>query len=374
MALNSEPFHLVEFWIPFSWSLVWKVLVTIFLLSNFKSLPFAWHIRLLRGYRWLLRSNRPKDGPSPAKLFQPMILSSGNSLGELDYNLHKSNSTYFADLDIARAHLMCTLFSSGVDYARNARKRTGILGVSDDLIGLALGAVSCTFRKEVKPFQSYEIWTRVLSWDEKWMYTVTHFVRKDTHRPRSFTLLPPNYYSPRQGKLNDLARKEDAIFASALSKCVWKKGRRTVSPEIMLQVSGLLPPRPGQEDLVTSLRNEPLEKLTVSKKFEEYYDLPFKLVANIENTWDMLKDKFSLETTQNIEEEEGRIRNGKTQTQSQQDCQRARNSRGEEWTWERVEQERLRGMDIARSLAEMDRLHGEFTADTDALSLRQDLW
>lgn len=264
---------------------------------------------------------------------------------------------------------MCTLFSSGVDYARNARRRTGILGVSDDLIGLALGAVSCTFRKEVKPFQSYEIWTRVLSWDEKWIYTVTHFVRKDTVRPRSFTLLP-QAYSSRQGKLNDLARKEDAIFASALSKCVWKKGRRTVSPEIMLQVSGLLPPRPGQEDFVASLRDEPLEKLTVTKQFEEYYDLPFKLVAKIEDLWDILRAQLSMEAEDVAEE--GRIRSAK-QPHPIRHNQQQQQPR-EEWTWEKVEQERRRGMEIARSLAEMDRLHGEFTADTDALAMRRDLW
>lgn len=264
---------------------------------------------------------------------------------------------------------MCTLFSSGVDYARSARKRAGILGVSDDLIGLALGAVSCTFRKEVKPFQSYEIWTRVLSWDEKWVYTVTHFVRKDTVRPRAFTLLPPNQL-PRQGKLNDLARKEDAIFASALSKCVWKKGRRTVAPEIMLQVSGLLPPRPGQEDYVASLRDEPLGKLSFGKQAEEYYDIPFKMLEKIETAWDTLKSHFSLEILETEEtEEDGRMRGGLKQLDPQR-----RQQIIEEWTWERVEQERQRGMEIARSLAEMDRLHGVFTADTDALAIRRDLW
>lgn len=268
---------------------------------------------------------------------------------------------------------MCTLFSSGVDYARNARKRTGILGVSEDLIGLALGAVSCTFRKEVKPFQSYEIWTRILSWDEKWIYTVTHFVRKDAVRPRTFTLFPQEF-SPRLGKLNDLARKEDAIFASALSKCVWKKGRRTVSPEIMLQVSGLLPPRPGEEDFIASLRDEPLGKLTISKQFEEYYDLPFKLLAHIEHAWDNFRALCSGSTENSAEE--GRVR-GTTKLSSSISNNRSmpgNQQEMEKWTWERVEEERQRGMEIARALAEMDRLHGEFTTDTDALTIRRDLW
>ncbi|KAL1982244.1 hypothetical protein VTN96DRAFT_1613 [Rasamsonia emersonii] len=363
MSLSPLPFHLGDFSIPSSW--IWTLLLTIVVLTNFKCLPLAWHIRVLRGYRYLLRSNRPRDGPTPAQLFQPLIISSGNSLFELDYNIHKSNSTYFADLDIARCHLMCTLFSRGVDYARNARKRAGILGVSDDLIGLALGAVSCTFRKEVKPGQQYEIWTRVLTWDEKWMYIVSHFVRKDVVRPRSFTFMSSQSRAPRQGKLKDLAGKEDAIFASALSKCVWKKGRRTVPPEIMLQVSGLLPARPGQEDFVAALFDEPLGKLTFSKQAEEYYDIPFKMLEKIETAWDTLKEHFVSMESDEQTEEEGLIK----------DMHMGRRQRRtEEWTWERVEAERQRGMEIAKCLAQLDQLHGEFSADTDALAWRRDWW
>ncbi|KAL1961589.1 hypothetical protein VTN77DRAFT_1415 [Rasamsonia byssochlamydoides] len=368
MSLSPAPFHLADFSISLSW--IWMLVLTIVILNNFKCLPLAWHIRLLRGFRYLLRSNRPKDGPTPAQLFQPLIISSGNSFLELDYNMHKSNSTYFADLDIARCHLMCTLFSRGVDYARNARKRAGILGASDDLIGLALGAVSCTFRKEVKPCQRYEMWTRVLSWDEKWMYIVTHFVRKDAVQPRCFTL-GPNRAAPRQGKLKDLAGKEDAIFASALSKCVWKKGRRTVQPEMMLHVSGLLPARPGQEDFVAALREEPLGKLTFSKQAEEYYDIPFKMIEKIEMAWDTLKAHFSMQLEET--EEEGLVRGGMKDMDLDLDMGR-RQQREEEWTWERVELERQRGMEIANCLAQLDRLHGEFTPDTDALGLRRDLW
>lgn len=329
---------------------------------------------------------------SPEQLFQPLIVSSGNSIGELDYNLHseycfacrnllciisngkaESNSTYFADLDIARCHLMCFLFSQGVDYARNAPRRVGILGVSEDLIGLALGAVSCTFRKEVKPFQSYEMWTRILTWDDKWIYTVTHFVRKDAVRPRAFTFLRPHeqLLVPRQGRLSDLAHKEDAIFASALSKCVWKKGRRTVPPEIMLQVSGLLPPRPGQEEYIASLRNEPLGRLTFSKRAEEYYDIPFKIIDRIEAVWATLRSHLT--SDMGAAEEEGRSRSN-LKRGNFRDHHPRRQANREEWTWERVEQERQRSMEIAKSLAEMDRLHGEFSADTNALTFRRDWW
>ncbi|KAL1999512.1 hypothetical protein VTN02DRAFT_4421 [Thermoascus thermophilus] len=360
MPLDSDPFHLSEYSIL---SLIWRLALIFIILINFKGLPFVWHIRILRGFRLVLRSNRRKDGPTPAQLFQPLIISSRGSIMEMDYNLHKSNSTYFADLDVARAHLICTLFSRGIDYARNT-KCGGIIGVSDGMIGLALGAVSCSFRKEVRPLQPYELWTRILAWDQKWIYVVTHFVRKDAVRPRAFTLLPGQAQRQRQRDLKDLAKKEDAIFASGLSKCVWKKGRRTIPPELFLQVSGLLPPRPGQDDHPSSMRQEPLPNLPFSHQVEEFYDIPFKIVERIEMAWDALTTHRSPELDESSED--GLSMRGPKALEQQKGQ--------EEWTWERIETERQRGMEIANRLMELDRLHGEFTGEADALGMQRDLW
>ena len=50
---------------------------------------------------------------------------------ETDYNFHKSNSTYFSDLDVARTALVTRLYSPGVglvskeldaEFAATARK------------------------------------------------------------------------------------------------------------------------------------------------------------------------------------------------------------------------------------------------------------
>lgn len=120
--------------------------------------------------------------------------------------------------------------------------------------GLALGAVSCSFRKEVLPYQHYEMWSKILSWDEKWLYIVTHFVRKDAAKPRGFSLYP----GPKAtcAEIQDHGNKspdidqdevtadhfscEKGLFATALSKCVFKSGRKTVSPDTMFKLSGLL--------------------------------------------------------------------------------------------------------------------------------------
>jgi hypothetical protein len=46
MAPNTEPFDLVNFWLALTWSFIWKLLVTVLVLKNFKNFPFAWHVSL----------------------------------------------------------------------------------------------------------------------------------------------------------------------------------------------------------------------------------------------------------------------------------------------------------------------------------------
>lgn len=143
----------------------------------------------------------------------------------------ESNSTYFSDLDIARAHLTCTLFNPGIEAARFAVSSKTIGGGDAQLASLLAGA-SCTFKREIKPYQRYEMWSRLLTWDHKWLWIVTHFVERK--------------------KCTDEGQRK--IFATAISKVVWKKGRLTVSPEAMLKLSGLLPeamPASQEHDAIT---------------------------------------------------------------------------------------------------------------------------
>jgi hypothetical protein len=120
-----------------------------------------------------------------------------------------------------------------------------ITAESRPVLGLPVGGVSCTFKKELKPYETYELWTRVLSWDEKWLYVVTHFVKAGVKTPNKYTLYPQQNGS-KDKKGNHLMRLDDlgggdAVVATALSRCVFKQGRQTISPEVMLQLSGLLP-------------------------------------------------------------------------------------------------------------------------------------
>lgn len=171
---------------------------------------------------------------TPDKLFYPVITPSHVSILEVDYNIHKSNSTYFSDLDVSRSHLVTHLFARGCREIANNAKTKLVVDPSDPTrpakgkFGVMLGAVHCSFKRELQPFQGYDMWSRVLSWDRKWMYIVTHFVQKGA--------------GTGEGKQEDWEKK---IFATAISKYVFKVGRLTVHPAILIEASGLLPERPG---------------------------------------------------------------------------------------------------------------------------------
>lgn len=209
-------------------------------------------MRILNAFRFILRTQRSTVVLSPSHIFQPLITTSTAELSEIDFNLHKNNSTYFSDVDISRTHLACTLFAQGIEKMRGGT--SAYTGTKNRVFGFALGAVSCCFRKEVAPYQQYEMWSRILSWDKKWIYIVTHFVRKDAAKPRSFSLYPQHYDSTGSSTPKDptaaasgvldseapLFFPERDLFATALSKCVFKSGRESVPPETMFNLSGLL--------------------------------------------------------------------------------------------------------------------------------------
>lgn len=87
----------------------------------------------------------------------------------------------------------------------------------------ALGAVTCNFTKEVRPFTRLKIWTRVLSWDSKWIYLISHFV-EDTNT------------KSRRGGVGG----QPVVYAWSISKQVIKLGRQTITPEDFFSACGLL--------------------------------------------------------------------------------------------------------------------------------------
>jgi len=174
-------------------------------------------------------------------VFLPVITSSYTPLLDIDYNMHKSNSTFFSDLDDNRTELMLALFKNVM-----APKKSGNGGIKQKTINL--GATSCTFKKPIPPFARYEISSRVLCWDQKWVYVVSHFTKPGASKPTDF-VLGPQAASSKMSKVVSKANKpnEDAIYASAIAKYVFKAGRVTCAPEEVFMECGLLPPMPSTE-------------------------------------------------------------------------------------------------------------------------------
>lgn len=83
---------------------------------------------------------------------------------DLDLNIHVNNGRYLALADIGRMHWFV---------------RTGIIGVARQEKAFPIvGDAIAKFRRDLKLFQTVEIHTRLIGWDEKWGFIEHRFVRK----------------------------------------------------------------------------------------------------------------------------------------------------------------------------------------------------
>ncbi|KAL2844790.1 hypothetical protein BJY01DRAFT_263764 [Aspergillus pseudoustus] len=210
----------------------WKWWLSLMLGLSLKNLPFMWHFRffgaLIMGY---LTRRRTSHALEQHRVFLPAVVKSRSPVTECDFNHHKSNSTYFTDLDVSRAHLSGLLFAPIILRIKHSMR-----------CNLIVSAIACTFHREIEPYRAYELWTRVASWDDKWIYMVTHFV-DSSKGSRRCTVMQADV-SINSKKMGDPApgteEQHKNVFASAVTRMVFKKGRLTVAPQRALEICGLL--------------------------------------------------------------------------------------------------------------------------------------
>ena len=171
-----------------------------------------WHIQWLGTlfYYFILRPKLPIRLLEPDDLFAPVVRTTRCSIFAHDVNRHKSNSTYFTDADICYAESASRLASKSFNLAIKRGKPAFP----------RLGATGAIFLKEIKLFQKYQISSKILSWDEKWIYSAVKFETPDSEVKAGAT------------------RK---TFAVLVAKTVFKEGRRTVPPQETFEESGLIP-------------------------------------------------------------------------------------------------------------------------------------
>lgn len=256
--------------------------------------------------------------PKPSHLFSPVITTSRSSTYECDLNGHKSNSTYFSDLDIARTHLVCHLTKGS--FAQRRQRGEPVMYV-------ALAGVTALFRREIKPFACYAVYSRVLCWDRKWLFVVSHFV--DPAPPSKGGSPPP----PKDGGV-----KERVVYASCLSKYVFKSGRKTVTPEVVLRESNLLPARPAGCE----------EPDAGSGASSSGIDTP---LAGLRGR--LLGEARLEAAVERIVNDDLARAGAETRAASDHDGDGM-------WPWDKIEAERRRGMEIAKAMLGLDALVDEF--------------
>ncbi|KAJ5826746.1 hypothetical protein N7447_003509 [Penicillium robsamsonii] len=315
----------------------WRNLALLLAVINLKSLPFVWHFRLLYHFFGNLRLKPsvpllPKGrvivdsrGKPTHPLFVPCMVTSRTPLLETDYNLHKSNSTYFTDLDVSRTALVSRIFSPGVGNVSKeldqeflvASKKEGKPAPRRKPILIVLGSVYCTFKREIKPYELYEMHSKVLSWDAKWLYVLTCFMRPARH-----------------------SGGEKVILAVGVSKYVVKKGRLTVPPARILRASGFLPAPPPESEAKTALAD-------VDSAEASGVDTPGNgegITATGAVDGSLAREVLKMNDDQIPAQE----------TLDEQQKENTDSWNVEEWTWERIEQERLRGLEVVAGYTNVD--------------------
>ena len=160
-----------------------------------------------------------------------------------------------------------------------------------------------------------------MAWDQKWLVIGSWFVRPSKKK---------------NGK------GEEVVLASALSKYVVKKGRFTVSPERCLSHAGLLPERPeGQE------KQESNGVVVMGEqKWEDGATGDENGHGHVEEGLTAVVTPDALGKVVHFDEGAGPA--GSTPGKPDAGAETA------EWSWDQVEKERLRGLDLFKAWLALD--------------------
>ncbi|EGV65632.1 hypothetical protein PSN45_003594 [Yamadazyma tenuis] len=204
----------------------WKIVLAVLTLTSYKTIPFAYLFKFYYAYTRYVTSKRWKylkiggkntfditiEKKGPLAVFEPNVYSSYVSPLEYDMFLHKSNSTYFADMDFARMKLLCQNMQKGFftymfnEY--NDFKKASVFNYPF----VPVARVECTFKKELKLFEKFDVVSRVGAWDDKWLYVISKFVKTSDNR----------------------------TVAIGVTRYVFKLGRITIPPKEFIKRSELL--------------------------------------------------------------------------------------------------------------------------------------
>lgn len=142
-----------------------------------------------------------------ASLADDSVLRMRVAPGDLDFNLHMNNGRYLALMDIGRLDLAVRGGVLGVAWKRRWRP--------------VLGSATIRFRRSLRPLQRFQLRTRLVCWDDRWLVFEQRF------------------------------EAGGALYALALARAVFIGPAGTVTPAEVLAAVGVTDSSPAAPGYVT---------------------------------------------------------------------------------------------------------------------------
>jgi acyl-CoA thioesterase FadM len=123
--------------------------------------PATADVNLIFRLLWVVLAalGRSRLGPLDESVVRLRVLPS-----DLDLNLHMNNGRFLSLMDLGRVDLLV---------------RTGLVGILRRMRWSAVVAsVAVRYRRPLNPLRRYELRTRLLGWDERWVFLEQRFTRK----------------------------------------------------------------------------------------------------------------------------------------------------------------------------------------------------
>ena len=130
---------------------------------------------------------------------------------DLDFNMHMNNGRYLTIMDLGRFDLT---LRSGLMQIMLKQKSVPILG-----------SAQIRYRLPLMPFQSYDLETRIMTWDNKWAYMEQKFVIVD---------------GPKKGAVAAIALVKGSFYD--------QKIKRTVPTSEVLEMADMVVPAPPMSE------------------------------------------------------------------------------------------------------------------------------
>ncbi|WP_417782111.1 thioesterase family protein [Terasakiella pusilla] len=117
------------------------------------------HLRMLKVFTTAFLRQKKSEN-----LLKPFVMTMRVWPMDLDFNLHKNNGRYLTTMDIGRMDLA---FRAGLHKPMFKYKWMPLLGSS-----------TIRYFKSLRPFQKFNLETRIVGWDDKWVFMEQKFISK----------------------------------------------------------------------------------------------------------------------------------------------------------------------------------------------------